>query len=86
MLFRDLRQNKTDYLALAVIAGVFVIYYTFNLDHPYQLFVATLIFSAFYIIWGIWHHSRTHHLTVRIMLEYFLIATLGVIIVSTILI
>lgn len=86
MIFRDLRVNRLDYSLLAVIAGAFAIYYTTNLNNPYQLFFATIVFSLLYFFWGVWHHSRSHHLTRRIVLEYFLIATLGVIIVSTILI
>ena len=86
MLFRDLKINKLDYSVLAVLASTFIFYYATNLDHPYQLFVATVIFSILYFIWGIWHHLRSNYLTSKIVLEYFLVATLGVIIVSTILI
>ena len=86
MLFRDLRVNKLDYSVLAIIAATFIVYYITKLEHPYQLFTATIVFSIFYIIWGIWHHLRSNYLTSKIVLEYFLVATLGVIIVSTILI
>lgn len=86
MIFRDLQKNKLDYFVLIILSALFATYYLTNLDHPYQLFVATVIFSLLYIFWGIWHHAKSHHLNGRIVLEYFLVATLGVIIVSTLLI
>lgn len=86
MIFRDLRINKIDYSVLIFASLLFVGYFMYNLDHPYQLFATTIIFAIIYVLWGIWHHARSHHLNFRIVLEYFLIATLGVIIISTILI
>ena len=86
MIFRDLRVNKLDYSVLALLAGGFVTFSLLNTNHPYQLFVSTIIFAILYVLWGGWHHAQSHHLTWRIVLEYLLVAVLGVVIVSTLLI
>ena len=41
-----------------------------------QIFIIVLTI-VFYVIWGILHHFHTHELTTKIMVEYILIAILG---------
>ena len=42
-----------------------------------QIGIFTLI-ALFYVIWGILHHFINHELNKKIVVEYILIATLGV--------
>lgn len=78
--------NKHDYSILAVILAVYLIYFLNHQTNSQTIIVATIIFSFSYICWGIWHHSRSHTLHPKIVLEYFLVAVLGVVIVATLLI
>lgn len=84
-MLQELKQNKLDYSLLAILAASFSFYFLLNRHRPTSLFVATLLFAIFYVIWGVWHHSKSHHLTWRIVLEYFLVAALGLSLVSTLL-
>ncbi|MFH2086010.1 MAG: hypothetical protein ABII21_04470 [bacterium] len=59
--------------------------YRFQTQPRYVLFF-TLVFAGLYFFWGIFHHLQTKSFQVRVMLEYLLVALLGVIIVSTLLI
>lgn len=85
-MFKDLRTHKTDYSVLAAIVGAFIIVFVSNLDSVTTLMFATILFSLSYILWGAWHHHNTKSLNGHIMLEYFLVATLAVVIVGTLLI
>lgn len=85
MFMRDLRRHKLDYSLLAFIALIFAITFVLFRHDPAILLILTCIFSLYYAVWGIWHHSRKSHLTLSIVLEYFLVAALGVVIVSTLL-
>ena len=78
--------NKHDYSVLAVFLAAYLIYFLSNQTNPQALIIATIIFALSYICWGIWHHSRSHTLHPKIVLEYFLVAVLGVVIVATLLI
>jgi hypothetical protein len=82
----EIKRHKIDYSYLAILAISFSLYFYFARHSASQLFVATLAFALVYIIWGVWHHARLRHLTGRIVLEYFLVACLGIVIVSTLLI
>jgi len=86
MIFQELRKHKLDYSLLAVMALVFTVYFMIMRHYPSRLLLSTITFASLYVIWGAWHHNRSHHLTIRIVLEYFLVAVLGIIIVSTLLI
>jgi len=78
--------SKGDYSVLAVLSGVYVLSIFRFQNTPKLILVSTIAFGVIYIIWGIFHHLRSHNFHGRIVLEYFLIALLGVAIVSTLLI
>ena len=86
MILRENRTHKLDYSVLALFAVGFLVYSTLFRHSPLQLLSGTLVFASLYIAWGIWHHARSDHLSPRVVLEYFLVATLGIAIVSTLLI
>ena len=79
-------RNKTDYSFLAFLTIAYLVaVFRFQSRQDYLL-IATGIFAMSYFVWGISHHLRTHSFHARIVLEYFLVALLGVIIISTLLI
>lgn len=78
--------HKSDYSLLALLAIVYIVsIFRYQSTSQYLLF-ATIIFSILYFIWGIFHHLRTQTFHARVVLEYLLVALLGLVIVSTLLI
>lgn len=85
-MISDITKNKLDY---SVLAGLAIIYLTIVITFKTMpLFVvgATSIFAILYLIWGITHHLRLRSFTSKIVLEYFLVAALALVVVSTLLI
>lgn len=65
-----------DFLLLALIIGLGLgglIYFRF--DTAAQVAV-TILMSAFYVFWGVFHHHHDGDLTSKIVLEYLSIAAL----------
>lgn len=84
-LSKIMHHYKTDYSILAFLAlGYLATIYKYQ-TFPKYVFLATLLFALSYLIWGAIHHLRLHNFNLRIMLEYLLVATLGVVIISTLL-
>lgn len=80
-----MKTQKNNYSVLAILAIIYVfVVYRFQTFPSYVVW-ATGVFGVSYIIWGILHHLRVNNLRPRIVLEYLLVALLGVAIVSTLL-
>lgn len=62
-------------LALILIAGFLLAYN--SSDKEFQLLV-TVVTASFYVLWGVLHHHINHDLTPKIVLEYSLMAGLGI--------
>lgn len=77
---------KSDYLGLALAIGLYIAAILRFQAIPRYLLFATVAFALFYILWGIFHHAHTHTLAWRVVLEYFLVAILAIVIVSTLLV
>ncbi len=84
-MISDLRKHKIDYSVLAILAAAYLIYFIINKNNPNALFLATLVFSLSYILWGVFHHARDRSLRLKVVLEYVLVATLAVVIASSLL-
>lgn len=84
-MFSDVKKYKLDYSLLAVIASCFAFLFLAKRNEPRYLLALTLAFSLAYILWGVWHHHRTHSLTGKVMLEYCLVAGFALVVVSTLL-
>lgn len=77
--------TKSYYTILAILAAAYIVaVYYFQTTPQYLLFV-TGIFAASHVVWGVVHHLHSHNFHPRIVLEYLLVAILGVAIVSTLL-
>lgn len=78
--------TKSGYSFLAILAGLYLaIVYRYQ-STPRYLFFATIIFALLYFVWGILHHLHDRSGSGKIVLEYLLVATLAIAIVSTLLI
>ena len=80
-----MHRNRTDYLFLAIIGALYVGAILRYKTVPSHNLVATIIFAGIYFVWGLVHESRAHNFYLRVVLEYFLIAILGVVIISSLL-
>lgn len=78
--------HKSDYSLLAILAVSYLVYIFRYQSTPQYLLFATIIFAVLYFIWGIFHHLHTGSFHARVVLEYLLVALLGLVIVSTLLI
>ena len=78
--------NKAEYSFLALLSALYMVAVFRYQTTPKYVFIATIIFAVSYLCWGVIHHLKAKNFTFRIMLEYFLVAILGVAIVSTLLI
>lgn len=77
---------KSNYSILAIISALYLItIYRFQTT-PKFVVLSTVGFALIYLIWGISHHLRSGNFHARVVLEYLLVALLGVAIVSTLLI
>lgn len=77
----DLSKHFTHYVALFAVLGAGIVgFYVFSYERLFQATVAVAVAVA-YVVWGLVHHSIHKDLTASVLIEYILIATLGLIIV-----
>ncbi len=81
-----MREHKGDLLLLAIVSVAYVAVIFRYSTSPFLILLATVIFALCYLGWGIFHHLRQRNFHARVVLEYALIATLGVAIVATLLV
>lgn len=79
-------QHLSDYSVLAALAGIYVLAIFRYQSTPRYVLLATAVFALVYVVWGVVHQARNKNFHAKIVLEYFLVALLGVAIVSTLLI
>ena len=81
-----MKRNKSDYLILAIASALYIAgVYRYQTISKYTL-ILTAIYGLIYFCWGIFHEAKARNLHPRVVLEYFLVAILGVAVVSTLLI
>lgn len=70
-------KHTGHYISLALILGLGFL--GLNLAYPNRILETEIIIltSIFYVIWGITHHAQNHSLNSKIVIEYILIAALG---------
>jgi hypothetical protein len=78
--------NKIDYGILALVSALYVAFIFRYQTNSRFILLGTGVFATIYIVWGVFHHVRAGSLHARIMLEYLLVAILGVAIISTLLV
>lgn len=78
-------RNISDYSLLAIFGVLYLVAIYRYQTTPQFVLIATAGFCVVYIFWGILHHLRNRNFHAKIMLEYLLVALLGIAIVSTLL-
>lgn len=77
--------SRIDYCVLAVLA-IGYLAFVFNYQTvPKYVLISTIAFAVTYVIWGVVHHLKSKNFHTRVVLEYLLVAALGVALVSTLL-
>jgi len=74
------------YSVLVIVAALYLATIWHYQTSPKYVLFSTVIFALVYLVWGVIHHlkkSKSFH--ARIVLEYLLVASLGIAIISTLL-
>ena len=75
---RKFYDHSTYYLSLGVILFLgFLFVYSVSPDRYLQFF-GIIGTSVMYAVWGIMHQGKSHMLVAKIVIEYVLIAALGI--------
>lgn len=85
-MLADLHNHKLDYSILAVMSGIYLLVVLKILTTPLYVILVTATYAFLYFLWGILHHLSTRTLYKKVVLEYFLVAVMAIVIVSTLLI
>lgn len=80
-MIREVKQHGHYYISLVLIMvfGALLIMQN-QYGRGFQL-LAMVLTALFYVCWGVLHHFVHHDITAKIVIEYVLIASLGITIV-----
>lgn len=67
---------------LLILCSSFAAILFFRYDR-FLLNLSIYSLGGLYVLWGVLHHKSANHLRPKVVLEYFLVALLGVIIIKT---
>lgn len=79
-------QNMGEFSLLATLAALYFLVIIRFQSTPQIILFATIAFGVSYVLWGVVHHLRSKNFHAKIVLEYLLVALLGVAIISTLLV
>ena len=85
-MIKDLKEHPLDYLVLIAILLFGVILYIFFKDDVIMERIIAISLALSYILWGIIHHHHADKITIKIVLEYILVAVLGFLVINSLLI
>ncbi len=71
---KELSKSLFDYLLLTTAGVIFLVSLNIFKGERLMEFMVLLIFVAFYILWGIYHHIIEDTLHLKVVVEYILIA------------
>ena len=82
-MIAEIKKHSSHYFALGLIIVLgLVAILTFRFD-PLLKNLAVYSMAGLYVLWGVIHHRATDHLRAKVVLEYILVAVLGVLIINT---
>lgn len=76
MIHKHVKTHVGHYLPLLAIFVAVILFITQVQNKQTQAAIAVAA-AFFYVVWGIFHHMISHDLTVKIVIEYILIGSLG---------
>lgn len=80
----EFKAHSQHYLILAILLGVgLVAIILFRVNDTLKN-TTILLMAGAYVAWGIYHHRTANHLRLKVVLEYLLVAVLGVLLLRAI--
>lgn len=73
-----MKKHVFEYLLLATAGVFFIFLLSLFKGNRQNQFIVMVFFAALYLLWGIIHHHIHRTLHVKIVIEYILIAALGI--------
>ena len=73
-MLSDVKKNLEHYTVLATIFVAAAILYGLVSYNPHLQLVVVSVSAVFYVVWGVFHHKILGDITVKIVLEYMLVA------------
>lgn len=82
-MIAEINKYPTHYAFLGLLLSFGVVAILILRFSPPAQTAAVYSLGGLYVVWGIFHHSSIGHLRFKVVLEYLLIALLGVVIITT---
>ncbi len=70
----EIKSHTLDYLILISGSTMFLMFLRLYRGERAQSFLTLLIFSSFYIMWGLLHHTKARTIHAKNVLEYIVIS------------
>lgn len=77
-MFKKINEHVIYYISLIIIFALGLFLISSVLPNKQLEMLYFVILAVIYVVWGILHHFINHELSSKIVVEYTLIATLGV--------
>lgn len=78
---KSFMKHLPHYLALiGVLVAGFVLFWVFSYDKAFQIAVAIAL-AVSYVAWGVVHHYIHRDLHLSVIIEYIVIASLGLVVI-----
>ncbi|MCL5746909.1 MAG: hypothetical protein M1277_01330 [Patescibacteria group bacterium] len=77
-MFKKINEHVIYYISLIIIFALGLFLISSVLPNKQLEMLYFIILAVIYVVWGILHHFINHELSSKIVVEYTLIATLGV--------
>lgn len=73
-----IHNHTGDYIILLLFILIGLVFFIANIFNPLRQYVIIICMGALYIAWGIFHHLRNHDFHLKIVIEYVVIAVIGI--------
>lgn len=80
-----MKKHLGYYVSFLLIVGASIFLVFQNMSDKNLILIFVSFFAASYVLWGILHHLVHHSVTLRIVIEYIVVALLGVAVIFFIL-
>lgn len=82
----EISSHALEYLILLTTAILFIALLSiFRGEHTKQ-FIVVMLFTLYYVVWGVIHHAHDQTLSLKIVLEYIFIGVLALLLLQSLLI
>jgi len=79
---KDISKAPADYLILLTTSVFFLVFLRLFKGERFSSFLTLLLFVAFYILWGVYHHAQEKTVHIKNVVEYILVGFLALILLT----